>query len=67
MPDEERPVRLLPQQAAQAHRQKRSTRFRAHLHGKRVICLDIADDYVFMDPELVGILKSRVPEFLTTA
>ena len=50
-----------------AHRQKLSARFRAHLHGKRVICLDIADDYAFMDPELVRVLKTRVPKFLTAA
>jgi predicted protein tyrosine phosphatase len=46
------------------HRQKLSARFRAYLHGKRVICLDIADDYAFMDPQLVKILKARVANFL---
>ncbi len=50
-----------------AHRQKLSARFRAHLHGKRVICLDVADDFTFMDPELIKILKARVPKFLTAA
>jgi predicted protein tyrosine phosphatase len=50
-----------------AHRQKLSARFRAHLRGKRVICLDIADDYAFMDPELIKILKVRVTKFLTAA
>jgi predicted protein tyrosine phosphatase len=29
-----------------------------------VICLDIPDNYAFMDPELVRILKARVPRFL---
>lgn len=50
-----------------AHRQKLAARFRAHVLGKRVICLDIADDYTFMDPELIKILKARVPKFLTAA
>ena len=50
-----------------AHRQKLSAMFSEHLHGKRVICLDIADNYAFIDPELVKILKTRVPKFLPTA
>lgn len=49
------------------HRRKLLAKYRAHLHGKRVICLDIADNYAFMDPQLVGILKARVPKFLPTA
>ena len=36
----------------------------ASLKGKRVICLDIPDDYEFMDPVLVQILESRVGRFL---
>ena len=47
-----------------AHRGKLSKRFRAHLHAKRVICLDIPDDYEFMDPVLIRILKDKAGRFL---
>lgn len=47
-----------------AHRSKLSAKFRPHLNGKRIICLDIPDDYDFMDSALVQILKARVPRFL---
>lgn len=46
------------------HRQKVAAKFRQHLQGKRVICLDIPDNYRFMDPELVRTLTERVPKFL---
>jgi predicted protein tyrosine phosphatase len=48
-----------------AHRTKLSETFRKHLKGKRVVCLDIPDDYEFMDPALVRLLEARVPRFLT--
>ena len=47
-----------------AHRRKLAAKFRAYLAGKRVICLDIPDDYAFMDPALVRLLQARVPKFL---
>jgi predicted protein tyrosine phosphatase len=47
-----------------SHRQKLAARFRASLKNKRVVCLDIADKYTFMDPDLVRVLKSKVPRFL---
>jgi predicted protein tyrosine phosphatase len=47
-----------------AHRNKLSHKFRAHLNGKRVVCLDIPDDYEFMDPALVRLLENRVSRFL---
>ncbi len=43
-----------------AHRRKLAERHRAALKGARVICLDIPDDFAFMDPELVRLLKARV-------
>lgn len=46
------------------HRSRLSQTFRAHLGGKRVVCLDIPDDYGYMDPELVRILQAKVPRFL---
>ena len=47
-----------------AHRAKLQRRFRAHLKRARVICLDIPDDYAFMQPELVALLEKRVGRFL---
>jgi predicted protein tyrosine phosphatase len=49
-----------------AHRNKLGHRFRAQLKSARVICLDIPDDYDFMDPELIRLLEGRVPRFLPT-
>lgn len=46
------------------HRNKLSQRFRPQLRGKRVICLDIPDDYDYMDPVLIALLKARVSKFL---
>lgn len=43
-----------------AHRNKLSSKFKRHLAGKRVICLDIPDDYEYMQEELVQLLKTRV-------
>jgi predicted protein tyrosine phosphatase len=46
------------------HRSKLSQRFRAQLGGKRVICLDIPDDYDYMAPDLIALLKARVSKHL---
>ena len=48
----------------QAHRNKLSTKFRKHLGGKRIVCLDIPDDYAYMDPALVRLLRQKVERFL---
>jgi predicted protein tyrosine phosphatase len=47
-----------------AHRNRLSSRYKPWLKGKRVICLDIPDDYEYMDPVLVELLKRKVPPFL---
>lgn len=47
-----------------AHRQKLSSRFKAHLNHQRVICLNIPDDYKYMDDKLVKLLKARVSPHL---
>lgn len=47
-----------------SHRSKLSRKFRDHLKGKTVITLGIPDDYDYMDPALVDLLKARVPKFL---
>jgi predicted protein tyrosine phosphatase len=46
------------------HRTKLQTRFRSALKSKRVVCLDIPDNYEFMDPALVSLLKSKLARFL---
>ncbi|MES2289465.1 MAG: low molecular weight protein tyrosine phosphatase family protein [Pseudomonadota bacterium] len=43
-----------------AHRTKVQKRFRSALHGKRMICVDIPDEFGFMDPELVKLLETRL-------
>jgi predicted protein tyrosine phosphatase len=47
-----------------AHRNRLSKRFKTALGRARVVCLDIPDDYEFMDPELVMLLRTRVPRHL---
>jgi predicted protein tyrosine phosphatase len=49
------------------HRNKVSAKFKRQMSSKRIICLDIPDDYEFMDPELVRILKVKVQRFLPHA
>ena len=49
------------------HRAKLSARFKAHLRGKRIVCLDIPDDYDYMDSTLVSLLLKKVPPFLPVA
>jgi predicted protein tyrosine phosphatase len=47
-----------------AHRSKLSKQFRGSLNRKRVICLDIPDEYKFMEPSLVNLLRIKVSPFL---
>ena len=47
-----------------AHRTKLQQGFRASLKSKRVICLDIPDNYRFMDPALVQLLETKVGRHL---
>jgi predicted protein tyrosine phosphatase len=46
------------------HRTKLSKHFRRYLNSKRVMCLDISDDYDFMQPELVKLLEMRAGRYL---
>ncbi len=46
------------------HRRRLGERFAPWLRGKRVVCVDIPDDYTFMAPELVQLLQARVPPLL---
>ena len=49
------------------HRSRLSAKFRRHLNGKRIACLDIPDDYDYMQPELVRLLEKKVTPFLRRA
>ncbi|RWE47904.1 low molecular weight protein tyrosine phosphatase family protein [Mesorhizobium sp.] len=46
------------------HRTKLQKKFKDSLKAAKVICLDIPDDYEFMDPELIALLKGRVSRYL---
>lgn len=46
------------------HRNKLMSKFRRSLKQQRVICLDIPDEYEFMDPDLIQLLKAKVERFL---
>ena len=42
------------------HRDKLRQHFRSALTTQRIVCLNIPDDYSFMQPELVALLKRKV-------
>lgn len=46
-----------------AHQSEIARRFRRHLKGKRIICLDIPDLFTYMDPDLVRLLEAKVGPF----
>ncbi len=46
------------------HRRKLARRFRPHLNGKKLICLDIPDNYGFLDPALIGLLEAKAGPYL---
>lgn len=46
------------------HRVQLTQRFRQYLSGKKVVCLDIQDNYQFMQPELVSLLQKRFSSHL---
>ena len=43
-----------------SHRNKVSKKFKELLKGKRMICLDIPDEYEKMDPMLIRLIENRV-------
>ncbi len=46
------------------HVRRLQEKFGRALMGKPVHCLDISDDYPFMDAELIELLRSRVPDYI---
>lgn len=49
------------------HEAKLRRDFARAMNGKRVVCLDIPDDYEYMDPALVALLQHRATRFLPSA
>lgn len=47
-----------------SHRSKLSARFRRSLGRAKVVCLDIPDDFAYMDAGLVAMLLERVAPHL---
>ena len=39
-------------------------KFKTFLNGKRIVVLNIPDEYEFMDPELVRLLQKKVAPLL---
>ena len=48
----------------QVHRNKLAAKFKSEFKNKRLVVLDIPDEYDYMDPELVRILKLKVPRYV---
>jgi predicted protein tyrosine phosphatase len=44
----------------QKHKRKLSKKFQLHLKNTRVVCLDIPDNYSYMDPQLIDRLTQKV-------
>jgi predicted protein tyrosine phosphatase len=47
-----------------SHRNKLQKKFKESLNGKRIICLEIPDEYEYMAPVLVRLLEMKVTKFL---
>ena len=47
-----------------SHRNKVSKKYREQLKGKKLVVLDIPDNYERMQPELVKLLKAKVPRYI---
>jgi predicted protein tyrosine phosphatase len=46
------------------HRNRLNLKFKSALAGKRIVVLNIPDDYDYMDPKLISILKSRCANYI---
>ncbi|WP_189402805.1 low molecular weight protein tyrosine phosphatase family protein [Arenicella chitinivorans] len=47
-----------------SHKSKITNKFKDLLHGKKLAVLAIPDNYEFMDPVLIRVLKSKVPKYV---
>ena len=50
-----------------AHRNKLQKRFRKSLNGQHIVCLDIPDEYEFMDEGLIRLLEARMARYFPVA
>lgn len=48
------------------HKNKLTKKFRSHLKGKKIICLDIPDEFAFMEPTLIRLLEAKAGPFFRT-
>lgn len=46
------------------HFRRLQEKFGPTIRNKKVICLDVPDEYTFMDEELIEILRSRVSDYI---
>jgi predicted protein tyrosine phosphatase len=46
------------------HVRRLQDKFRNNIQDKKVICLNIPDEYEYMDEDLIGLLKSSVSEYI---
>jgi predicted protein tyrosine phosphatase len=49
------------------HRNKLQKRFGKSLNGQHIVCLDIPDEYEFMDDRLIRLLEARMARYLPAA
>jgi predicted protein tyrosine phosphatase len=47
-----------------SHQNRLLKKYKPHLTGRRLICLNIPDEYEFMDPALTRLLEATVPRYL---
>ncbi|MEM9273922.1 MAG: phosphotyrosine protein phosphatase [Cyanobacteria bacterium P01_F01_bin.143] len=48
----------------QSHRTKIAKKFRRQLKDKKLAVLEIPDNYKYMQPELISLLKLKVPKYV---
>lgn len=48
----------------QSHRNKISKKYAQQLKGKKLAVLGIPDNFIYMDPELIRILKMKAPKYV---
>jgi predicted protein tyrosine phosphatase len=46
------------------HRRRLNQKFKSALAGKRITVLNIPDNYDYMDPDLISLLKSRCANYI---
>jgi len=46
------------------HKKKVSKKYQPLLKNKRLLCLDVPDNYAYMQPELIRLLESKVHKLL---